>query len=299
MNVLKNTKLLSWGLVAMLIIGLTIMITVRLNKPELEVSTKNPAKHVVVPSIDLSNIDLLVYYFVPKDLQSPPISDAKLLNPDTYQVNNWRELIEPALADLQRFYRQQSFGKININYRLYPSPVIGKWASGEEVEYGKQTNELVYSTDTNAGNPQALIAIAKELESRLGREGDLEPMPVSKSSTYQVRLVFYVGSGASSMLYSNTPAYAPVNDHVIEIAASFVPTMLISQYFFQKTGTLEYASTILAHEFGHLIGLRDNYRGNDNTVFSSDIMGLGRFRPLGYTALSLKQKRELNIVFSP
>lgn len=106
------------------------------------------------------------------------------------------------------------------------------------------------SSSTNRGNPHALEAVTRELERR-------RPLP-SAPGEFPVRLIIYEGVGASGA----------------EGAA------LLSRSFFTNEQYAPIRSALFYHEFGHTLGLPDQYDAASNRLFSNDLMGGGRFKPL-------------------
>lgn len=128
------------------------------------------------PSVDISQIDLKIFYVVPNNLQVAP---------------EWRTQISSILTDIVKFHELQFHNTSKLTANLYPSPVI---LTHEDSFYDTQ--------NTDYGNPQGLRNIVPELESRFP---DFLKVP---PGNYQATAIIYEGVGASgaenAMILSRT-----------------------------------------------------------------------------------------------
>ena len=177
---------------------------------------------------------------------------------------NFAEILEKNLSELKEFHRVQFQGRSAIAYEIFLSPVIGR----EE--------NIVYDTDiTQHGNPQALLNISDELRSRLllsGGDIAWDSFVKKNDDAFKVLLVLYEGVGASG---------------IREFA-------LLSRQFLTDTQYANYASSFLAHEFYHTLGLPDGY-GEDASPYMADLMGSGRFLPLSRAYLNRALLKDLGL----
>lgn len=121
-----------------------------------------------------------------------------------------------------------------------------------------------YDTDvTQHGNPEALRRISKELE-----EGGYFS---GASGGYRVFLILYEGVGASG------------SENVALVSSAF---LALPEY-----GAV--ATTILAHEFYHTLGIPDGYDLTTARAHSNDIMGEGRARPIEKTFISSETRARM------
>lgn len=207
------------------------------------------------PKISLKNIKLKVVYFAPK-------------NREIFIPEDWRTLIQTNLEKIKKFHEFQFNGFSILSFDIYSHPVIGL-----------EENLFYDSVDTGKGNPQALRAIDEELEKRLfNTGGDLynEIFSEKKKNEYAVAIYIYEGVGASAAL---EPEGA----------------MILSMDFFRKKQFLDLGPVTLYHELAHTFGLADQYDYETNVVFSDDIMGAGRRKPLEYTYILDETKRLMGL----
>jgi len=121
---------------------------------------------------------------------------------------------------------------------------------------GREENTFYDSDVTQHGNPEALRRISKELE-----EGGYFS---EARDGYRVFLILYEGVGASG------------SENVALVSSAF---LALPEY-----GAA--ATTILAHEFYHTLGIPDGYDLRTGRANSNDIMGEGRARPIEKTFIS-------------
>ena len=201
----------------------------------------------------IGKVDIAAFYFVPKDKTE-------------LQVENWFEVIDKNLQKLQAFHRFQFLGKSEIEYRIYPEPIIGFQES------------RAYDTEqTEHGNPEALSRIALELE---GRVPDIARAP---EGAYRVIVIIYEGVGDAG------------SDNVALLGRAFLTNEEYSLF----------AATFLAHEFYHTLGIPDGYIASakvfpDGQQTSIEILTSGdlmaRIRiPIEYTYLQRDTLRTMGL----
>lgn len=211
-------------------------------------------------------------YFVPKDKQGDISAE-------------WRVLLEENFKKLQAFHTLQFQGRSAVSFAVYPEPVIGR------------AEHLAYDTaDTNRGNPKALLRISEELEERIfSSGGDLYNPDFwnSQAREYQALFILYEGVGAIGGVIAESG-----RESVADIAAepgfpeSVVFTanvksvdgfFLLSRAFLADLEYRAFGASLLAHEFYHILGIPDGYDQTTGKPTSTDIMGLGRYRPIEKT----------------
>ncbi len=179
--------------------------------------------------------------------------------------NEWQKLLHKKLDALVRFHTVQLQGASSILYEIYPEPIIGN------------LDNLAYDTSiTQHGNPAALRRIVPEIESRvLAKDGDLYRADFDHvpPDAYHVLVIMYEGVGSTG------------GDNVA----------LISRIFLSDIEYAAVSESLLAHEFYHTLGLPDAYTIPEGIATSADIMGLGRYRPIGQTFISQKMLQELGL----
>ena len=193
--------------------------------------------------VGITDIQLKVFYAVPKN------RIGKI-------VDNWEVAIEEIMPDILKFHNLQFHNFSNINYAIYPEPVI------------LEAENLFYDTlDTNRGNPEALKNVSGELERRysdfLKTTGD----------QFLVLSIIYEGVGSSGS----------------------TGVTLFSHTFLTSPEYLAIKSSLFYHEFGHALGLPDQYDISTNEAFSSDIMGSGRRKPIDITYVDRALLKEMGL----
>lgn len=202
------------------------------------------------PSLSLDKISLKIIYFIPKD-RSASINQS------------WKELIEPAVKDLQSFHKIQFDNRSVINYEIFPDPVIGLL---EAIDYDTQ--------DTNRGNPYALSAITDELQNRFfDPAGDFYKGNFAKteSEDFSVIYIIYQGVGASGIQGS----------------------ALLSLSYFINAEFSGYKESLFYHEFAHTLGMPDRFDEESHIYTSFDILGNGKIRPLANAYIDFETKKEM------
>lgn len=160
---------------------------------------------------------------------------------------DWQELIIPVAEDAIKFHAVQFKDLSQLNYDIFPQPFI------------LENDSIFYDTDnTDKGNPEGLRNITPELERRASefiKTGENEFLVIG---------IIYEGVGASgtdgAMILSKTFLYDP-------------------QYNL-------FRSSLFYHEFGHTLGLPDEYDIEHNTPYSNDIMGAGRRKSINSMYIS-------------
>lgn len=109
----------------------------------------------------LSNVNIKVFYFVPRD---------RLKNIDNW---NFKEVLSKNLEEIKSFHKLQFEGLSNLNYELYPEPIIGL----------KETS-FYDGFDTRFGNPHALETASEELKNKFSQDNS-------------IFIIVYEGVGAS------------------------------------------------------------------------------------------------------
>lgn len=121
----------------------------------------------------IENINLKIYYFVPKDKSAYNYSDLTLLL--------------SSVAENLMFFHKSTFSSLSrIDYSIYKEPV-----------FGFSNSDFYNGDNTNNGNPNALEAILKEIEMRGQAGGDLADFGRLNDSDFNVVYIIYEGIGAS------------------------------------------------------------------------------------------------------
>ena len=172
----------------------------------------------------------------------------------------WKTAINDAVRKLKAFHDVQLQHRSTINVVVRNTPVSGLKESGS------------YDTeDTNEGNPKGLRSTGDELDARLAVGGDLREELSQFNGRTPILYVVYEGVGSSG---------------------SSGGAALINRRFLTDTTTISYGSSYFVHEFYHTIGVPDGYDADDRS-FESDVMGLGRRRPLDVNYLSATTLKSL------
>lgn len=238
------------------------------------------------PERGIDKIRVFGFYFVPKNKNDSIISD-------------WRNLLESNLTKLKKFHSAQTRGLSEIEYLIYPEPVLGV-----------EDNKFYDTQNTDRGNPQALLNTVEELEQRVfDKNGDLfrEEFASSGDVAYPVMFVMYEGVGAVGGVIrrekeeskNKTVKHLDVDESLLfEVEVSSVDGFsLLSSAFLTRSEFKAIGASIMAHEFYHTLGLPDAYEvpGSFEVVFSDDITGAGRKRPLERTYLNRNSLEKLGL----
>ncbi len=235
------------------------------------------------PKISLNQIRLKVFYVVPRN---------KTVLPD------WQTPIQSALKDAVRFHTLEFQGSSVLNYDIFPEPVV------------LTEDNLAYdTTSTNRGNPYALLRISDELGRRAFRaDGDLYTpnFLAGEPNEYQVLGIVYEGVGdAGSAIYESDLSSASEIAKQLGVPESAVAVVhlekvngffLLNRDFLTNEKYRSYGATLMYHEFAHTLGLPDGYDVLTNAVWTSDIMGGGRYDPIGTAYLDQKSLHGLGIL---
>lgn len=122
----------------------------------------------------IENINITVFYFIPKDMVS-------------LKDTTWKEKIEKKLQELQEFHAIQFENKSKITYDFFAEEIIGeKIKSNYETFFGGEDRD-------------ALLPIKQEITARvLTEEGDLySKKNKDKKNTRQVYFIVFEGKGAA------------------------------------------------------------------------------------------------------
>ena len=258
--------------------------TGRSPQPYVYPNQDKPRAHVYkVPDRLIDSVRLRVFYAVPQDKAAQ-------------SKGNWQEIISRVFSDVSRFHAIQFRGFSKIDLNIFPEQVL---LDHESIFYD--------SEKTDAGNPHALLAVAKEIEQRIATPGgDLyrEEFATRKDGEYVVMGIIYEGVGASGGLIYDSPL-----ETLQEIALQLgVPESLIhivdvessDGFFLANSNCLassvcgEPGPSLTYHEFAHALGIQDQYEGDHS--FSEDIMGLGRFKPLDSTYIDRSILKEMGVL---
>lgn len=170
---------------------------------------------------------------------------------------NWEQALERALKELANFHQSQFAGTSIIRYEVAATSTAGLY------------DNLTYDTqDTSHGNPAALLSIRDELLRR-----ELVKSDPAQSDGYNAILIIYEGVGAAG-----TPGFA-----------------LLSRKFLTDKQYEAIVSSLLAHEFYHTLGMRDDYDIEGGRPHGFDIMGMARTMPLPYAFIKPEVLKRMGI----
>lgn len=232
----------------------------------------------------VDRIRISAVYFVPKDKQKDMSAE-------------WRELLDENFKKLQAFHALQFQERSAISFAVYPEPVIGL----EE--------HLFYdTTDTNRGNPKALLNVSEELEERLfSSEGDLYRHDFWQKGAggYPALFILYEGVGAIGGIIAESERESVADiarelglpeSVIFKVGVKAVDGFfLLSRTFLADPEYRAFGASLLAHEFYHTLGIPDAYDQDTGKPESADIMGLGRYRPIEKTYVRREVVRALGL----
>lgn len=193
----------------------------------------------------------------------------------TKKDDSWKTITESKLKDLIAFHKVQFKETSSISYDFFPEPIIGEKTVKE---YGTKLND-------NESDNDALTPLAEEITRRvLTNGGDLAHFKIHEDTqAHNVYLIIFEGQGAAG------------NDRF----------SLISRSYLVDTTYKETASTFLAHEFYHTLGMPDNYETSMyqfkngeqfpiSLVTKKDIMGQVNI-PLTYSYIDKETLKKMGI----
>ncbi|OHA48608.1 MAG: hypothetical protein A2806_00415 [Candidatus Terrybacteria bacterium RIFCSPHIGHO2_01_FULL_48_17] len=210
------------------------------------------------PQEPIGTVALTLVYVVPNDANGNSTS------------GQWeKELGIAAFIDkVVRFYELQLEGRSRIIWRIVPEPVIGNKTS---LEYG--------GSNTNEGNPEALLKLKEEIGDRM-QKGEIRPSNFSQEisdDAYSVLAIIFQDVGLAG------------TEHAL----------LLSDAYLQNEEFRRNGPTLFAHEFGHALGISDFYEYdsalNREYVLNDDIMGAGRWLPIEQTYVSEETKIKMGL----
>ena len=190
-------------------------------------------------------------------------------------ISDWKEVFSAQFEKLKAFHEVQFLGRSSITYTFLPDIVVGQEKAG--------VYEVVTASHTD---PLSIEPIAREISARLlDPAGDLWLFGKEHPATgaRRVYLIMFEGDGAAG------------NGDVA----------LISRAFLTDTAYAPFATTFMAHEFYHTLGLPDAYQSSSyvfqdaqqtqvGLLESEDIMGRVRV-PIEYTYLDRESLSAMGI----
>src|SRR3989338_1971870 len=212
-------------------------------------------KALIPPKADLEfQLPKLHYYDNPNvslervHIQAFYLVPRKSLNGYTL---SWKEDFTGALEELKKFYESQFGNSSELTFSLLDIPVVAP-------------NEFVDSLPT--GLRRATLV-------------DLEPIDkfiadnITKSSAPFYRKAF---------VDIPNNAYAVKVIFVEGVSAVGSEGMLLLSRNYITDPAIGYGTSVLAHEFGHTLGMPDLYDYETYEEYSDDLMGSGRYRIINY-----------------
>ncbi len=170
---------------------------------------------------------------------------------------NFYSVTEKALKEAVDFHRSQFRKYSELTYDIYPEPLF------------MSEDSLFYNTEnTNHGNPEGLRNIIPEIE-----RTKTDFLKHNKDE-FLVIGVIYEGVGASGA----------------------EEAFLLSRTFLSEDQYQPIASTFLYHEFGHSLGLPDQYDLETGVPYSNDIMGGGREKPIDINYIDKDLLKEMGVI---
>lgn len=204
-------------------------------------------------SVDISKIKLKVFYAVPKNKEK--------------EINlNWKDIIKNSLKKISLFHQIQFRNKSLISYDIYDQPFI------------LNNNDFYYNSNFDVVNNKSLLAIAEEIEQFFDKQNN-SLLDINKSE-YNILTVIYEGEGAFGAVITDNLeivnwSQAKIVTTTIE---KFNGVVFVSLDYLAEPELSTFGDSIFYHELAHTLGIPDKYENDTN--FSLDIMGVGRFEPL-------------------
>ncbi len=211
--------------------------------------------------ISLKNIKVKLVYFVPNDRMDS-------------RRENWKKDLKDLSKSLSLFHEAQFRGFSKLSFDIFSDPVIG--FRGADFYDGE---------DTSFGNPNALVSVNDEIKKRLfQKDGDLYSLDFVKSDNdqYVVLGIVYEGVGATGGM-ETIDKYKQKGDlnRVFLVSSSYLDKEVKNGY------------TTFYHELLHTFGAPDFY--SEKYIYSDDIMGGGRKKPLESTYIDKKLLKDFGM----
>ncbi|OGZ00387.1 MAG: hypothetical protein A2945_03510 [Candidatus Liptonbacteria bacterium RIFCSPLOWO2_01_FULL_52_25] len=227
------------------------------------------------PEQSIAKMKILAFYAVPR-------------NKTGHLESNWKNQLQAALDDAVKFHALQLKGTSELTYSIFQEPVV------------LEKDDIFYDTEvTAAGNPRALVNVAEEIGRRVFEDGgDLyrPEFATDDPAEYRVMGIVYEGVGAAGGIIYESPLETPEEIaeeigvpretvYIVEIEAIDAFFLVNRREYLAEEKLQLYGSSIFYHEFGHTLGLPDEYDAEDK-IFSQDIMGGGRSKPFSRAYIS-------------
>lgn len=230
------------------------LISIKIKTSEIKTPPKEskPKVHLYNnPRISLEKVNLSVFYVVSKETSD----------------NNWFEVLKTNLEKIKTFHSLQFKKLSNLEYKIYPQPLI------------LDIENLSFTEDISQNNIIKALKIAEEVENFIIQQKIDKDFYLFPDDVYNVLVIIYEGAG----LYGGLIADAKISfleRNIIQETTlhKFQGFVFISKDYLIKNEFKKIGATLLYHELAHTFGIPDKY--NQKTFFSLDIMGRGRFEPL-------------------
>lgn len=214
------------------------------------------------PDISIKNIKVKIVYFTPKN-KTESIKES------------WREDISKTTGILSEFHNIQFKGGSKIEFDVF-----------SEVVVGFHDDAFYNGDDTSFGNPNALLSSSLEIENRIFSEnGDLYNSNFSKTKNEEHLVLGVIYNGVGAVSGMEMPK-SERNEHINQV-------FLVSDAYI--SGNVKNGLSIFYHEFAHTLGLPDLY--DEKFVYSDDIMGEGRNKPIENTYIRKDTLLKMGVAF--
>ncbi len=170
------------------------------------------------------------------------------------------------LEALKRYYHYVSDGKLNLTYKVFPEEENRAYKLNHKMKYYGQRGPFASWNESLTAFVNDVILLVDTTDEKV------------KFSDYDVVIIFHAGSDWQSDMagLQNSPddlpgvnvflgEYIPVNNGKTTVKSAMVIPETTSQD--NRIGAL---NGLLAHEFGHQLGLMDLYSTNDFRTFVGD-----------------------------